>query len=232
MDDLLTPDMIAELLRRREAYTDPFVPCGLLFGFISLVGAIFYVAISRNLACLEWMALLVPGNTAFAYVLGEVTVYYALPPALTFGKHIGGFMPKSCEASLPIEGLAGWPCNAERFCAWVSKVMGPDGWSHVKEAEGMWYRVPALWMGCLILLLLLPRFARWSEYWFGTDEEFLDDGAVGMGVLDTREKTSGAMCEACKTARETSKATGGRSERRDTSGPPRLFGAHTCNNAT
>lgn len=66
--------------------------------------------------------------------VGRLTVYFGVPPILTFGYRIEPILPATCEASLPIMGPDGLPCSLKRFLEWAR---GESDW-RLESFEWQW----------------------------------------------------------------------------------------------
>lgn len=69
-------------------------------------------------------------GTELSYVLAELFVYIGLPGTHT-SKIFGGFLPTTCEDSLPWLGKGSWACQVERkgvfatFAPWLAAFLVP-----------------------------------------------------------------------------------------------------------
>ena len=64
------------------------------------------------------------GVGAYSILFAQLYIkYFGIPTILTFGFRIGGVLPPTCEASMPIEGKDGLPCSLKRFAEWGARAM-------------------------------------------------------------------------------------------------------------
>lgn len=133
-----------------------------LFLFGSLLA---FSMITGRVRCTRYIGLAIGLPMLTTWPLAKLFTYYrlTLPTWLTLGYLVdfGGFMPASCEVSMPVEGPCGVPCGLLSLRSWLVKVFaGPDRWDSFVQPEPVvmiCLVLGTMWLVSLVAISFTPR---------------------------------------------------------------------------